>query len=150
MGEESGIIYRGQCMCGRVSYICSHSPIWSGVCHCDACKKASGGPFAVFVSFSIIHHQWTGAPPSTYRSSAYANRFFCNECGNPLGMIYDDDEEISVTWASLSETCRMRPEFQIFHENANAWALHVDTLEQQAFECSLTPGQRLRLNALHN
>ena len=37
--------FEGGCLCGAVRYRCEAAPIWSGHCHCDACKKLSGAPF---------------------------------------------------------------------------------------------------------
>ena len=35
--------YEGSCLCGAVRYRVNARPATMGACHCDACKKMSGG-----------------------------------------------------------------------------------------------------------
>jgi len=40
-------ILRGGCLCGSVRYECSGDTEEASYCHCDDCKKATGGPYTV-------------------------------------------------------------------------------------------------------
>ena len=38
-------ILRGRCLCGSVRYECAADPGNASYCHCDDCKRATGGPY---------------------------------------------------------------------------------------------------------
>jgi hypothetical protein len=48
------------------------------------CQKATGTPFAVFVTSHDI--EWTRGEPSRFRSSDLGERLFCSACGTPLAV----------------------------------------------------------------
>ena len=74
----------GGCLCGAVRYEASEAPFWIGYCHCDMCKRAFGGPFALYVDFRRQAVRYTKGAPSLYQSSSFAERGFCSTCGTPL------------------------------------------------------------------
>ena len=81
----------GGCICGAVRYEVSQLPDDDvGYCHCRMCQRALGGLFGYFVIFSGSHiggtFKFTRAEPKYYRSSEWAERGFCPECGTPLVM----------------------------------------------------------------
>lgn len=71
----------GACLCGAIGVVAAdHAEI--GLCHCSMCRRWSGGPlFAVHCDDKV---QFTGATPKAYRSSDWAERGFCGECGTHL------------------------------------------------------------------
>ncbi|WP_281033422.1 GFA family protein [Rhizobium leguminosarum] len=109
-------------MCGTCRYEFRGDPPQTGYCHCDMCKKATGGPFAVLVQASIEAFRWTNGRPRSYRSSPIATRGFCYLCGTPLYLQYDDDELILVTAGSLDYPERARPTEHCGVENRLGWA----------------------------
>jgi hypothetical protein len=40
----------GGCRCGQVRYKADAEPIFTGICHCTACQKESGGAFNIVVT----------------------------------------------------------------------------------------------------
>ena len=72
---------KGNCLCGAVEVIANdRSEI--GLCHCSMCRRWSGGPlFAVHCDDQV---QVIGSTLSTYRSSDWAERGFCGQCGTHL------------------------------------------------------------------
>jgi hypothetical protein len=73
----------GGCQCGAVRYRIGRLGR-SSVCHCRMCQKATGTPFAVFVTSHDI--EWTRGEPSRFRSSDLGERLFCSACGTPLAV----------------------------------------------------------------
>ncbi|MBI1186256.1 MAG: aldehyde-activating protein [Alphaproteobacteria bacterium] len=47
--------FEGGCLCGAVRYRCEAAPLWSGHCHCNACKKLSGAPFTTAFTVRTEH-----------------------------------------------------------------------------------------------
>ena len=114
--------WTGGCLCGARRYAFEGDPPHSGYCHCDMCKRATGGAFAVLVQARRAQLQWTGKPPAVFRSSPIATRGFCPECGTPLFLQYDDDDLIRVTAGSLDHPERIEPAGHYGVESRLGWA----------------------------
>ena len=48
-GAYMEVILRGGCLCGAVRDECAGDPSQASYCHCDDCRKATGGPYTVGV-----------------------------------------------------------------------------------------------------
>lgn len=73
----------GSCLCGsvhvRAEAMCTHV----GACHCNMCRKWTGGPMLTVDCHSAV--QFTGEDHITiYQSSDWAERDFCTTCGTHL------------------------------------------------------------------
>lgn len=94
----------GGCQCGRVRY---SVPIDGGeayLCHCDMCKRATGGVSIAFKNVRFADVTWTAAEPDWYTSSAIAQRPFCSACGTPLGFRYlEGSENMDLTVGSFDD-----------------------------------------------
>ncbi|KMW60807.1 Gfa-like protein [Candidatus Rhodobacter oscarellae] len=77
--------------------------------------------------FGLDKHgwEWTGAAPSRYASSAWAERWFCPTCGSPMGYRSDKlPKEMHGLAATLDEPELFAPGAHFFHSKALSW-LHV-------------------------
>ena len=74
----------GSCLCGAVRYEIADAPSETGACHCGMCRKWSGGIYlGMHVAADAV--RFDGAENvTTYRSSEWAERGFCNICGSSL------------------------------------------------------------------
>jgi hypothetical protein len=73
---------RGQCLCGSVHFECADSRE-IGVCHCGMCRRWSGGPMlAVHCGPNVGF--WGTEHIGVHKSSDWAERAFCKECGTHL------------------------------------------------------------------
>ena len=73
----------GQCLCGHVKVKASAASNQVHACHCNTCRRWSGGPLLAIdceqqVTFEGDDHI------KVYDSSEWAERGFCNECGTHL------------------------------------------------------------------
>lgn len=72
----------GQCLCGAVRFDAQDVDDNFGACHCEMCQRWSGGLFITTSSDKVL---FQGDEHLTrYRSSAWAERGFCNVCGSNL------------------------------------------------------------------
>mgnify|MGYP000285292272 CR=1 FL=1 len=115
-------LWTGGCLCGARRYEFDGAPPHSGYCHCNMCKRATGGAFAVLVQARRAKLKWTGPPPAVYRSSPIATRGFCPECGSPLFLQYDDDELVRLTVGSLDNPESIHPAGHYGVESRLSWA----------------------------
>lgn len=74
---------KGSCLCGKVIISAAKAEGKIGACHCDMCRRWGGGPLLAVgcgteVKFS--GEQYIRA----FRSSDWAERGFCAECGTHL------------------------------------------------------------------
>jgi hypothetical protein len=113
--------WTGGCLCGKRRYRFDAPPVAVGFCHCNMCKKATGGPFAVLVRVSDADLEWQDDKPSVYRSSPIATRGFCPDCGSPLFLNYDRDAFIRLTLGSLDHPEQVQPEGHYGIESRLPW-----------------------------
>ncbi len=98
----SETVFEGGCLCGAVRYRATARPLRCMICHCADCRKHSGAPCLSFVHFSVKAFTWQGVEPKRYRSSRYAERGFCPECGSTLSMHEEVlGDRVQVTLGSL-------------------------------------------------
>lgn len=76
--------YEGRCLCGAVRFRASGAPKWVLWCHCESCRRHSGAPASVFVSFENDAVTVTQGEIAKYVSSPGVERGFCARCGSTL------------------------------------------------------------------
>lgn len=77
-------LYQGRCLCGDVSFEARGKPKWVLWCHCESCRRHSGAPASVFVSFGDDAVSMTQGAIAKYISSPGVERGFCARCGSTL------------------------------------------------------------------
>ncbi len=73
----------GQCLCGAVTIKANEVSTHAGACHCDSCRKWTGGPLLTVdcgTDVEISGQKHVGV----YDSSDWADRGFCKQCGSGL------------------------------------------------------------------
>ena len=74
--------HTGQCLCGAVKYRATGVKKSYAVCHCRMCQQWSGGPFCAASAEKV---EFDGEENiKRYRSSEWAERGFCRNCGSNL------------------------------------------------------------------
>ena len=126
MSERAATI-TGGCLCGAIRYETSTPLSDVHYCHCRMCQKAFGNLFAAFGSIPREALRFTSGSPKLYRSSPYAERGFCAECGTPLTFRYLKSSWIAVSLGSLDRPEAVRPEIHWGIESQVPWlAIHDD------------------------
>lgn len=73
----------GRCLCGAVQIVAKPASNRVGVCHCNMCRRHSGGPLMAIDCGTDVSIE--GADNITlYDSSPWAERAFCAKCGTSL------------------------------------------------------------------
>ncbi|MFK7878626.1 GFA family protein [Roseobacter sp.] len=74
----------GSCLCGAVTYTLADDPKEFGACHCNMCRKWSGGIFLGLEAPAETVKVDGGEHLTTYPSSPWAERAFCKICGSSV------------------------------------------------------------------
>src|ERR1700730_17216899 len=78
----------GGCQCGEIRYRLVGEPVWLAVCHCNECKRQSGGVFGMSLRMQKADVELIkGQPKCCTRPADSGNLvacYFCGTCGNRL------------------------------------------------------------------
>ena len=106
---------KGSCLCGGVTYELAGALRNSVACHCRQCRKTSGH----YVSATQVEPEQLRITKDEtlqwYRSSAQAERSFCNRCGSSLFWRHDNDNDAtSIMSGTLDGATGIHTEKHIF------------------------------------
>jgi len=104
----------GGCLCGDIRYRASGNPEWVGICHCQSCRKHTGGVLNAAAGFQRSNVTFTGKPEE-FRSSKGVGRLFCSRCGSALA--YKSEQwprDIHLFVGTFDEPNLIQPQFHIF------------------------------------
>ena len=127
----------GGCACGAVRFKISGELMGTGVCHCRACQRATGGPpnyvvLAPKTGFSIIKGQ-AKVHATTADSGNEVGRAFCADCGSPLyTAVAETVPFYPVKVGALDDPSSFQPQIHLYMEDAQPWHLTHEGLPQFA------------------
>lgn len=124
-------ISEGGCLCREVRYRLAGSPLFSVVCHCVSCRRASGAPTVAWLTVDRANFEILAGEPQAFRSSQGVLRRFCGLCGSPI--TYETDasrDTIDVTAASLDDPNRFPPTREVWLSHKVPWEQVNDRLAQ--------------------
>jgi hypothetical protein len=103
---------KGSCLCGSVSIVAADHTAMSA-CHCGMCRRWGGGPFLSVHCGSDM--KLTGTEHVTvFKSSDWAERGFCANCGTHLYYRLLATDEYVVPAGLFQEAAPFEFEEQIF------------------------------------
>lgn len=115
-------VLNGHCHCGRVTYESSRPINWSCFCHCEDCRRSTGGVAAAFVGVDRNAFEWTGETPAVYHSSKGVRRHFCGHCGTPMAFDADRYDEEMHLYTGTLETPEAAPAtFSVYVDEKLSW-----------------------------
>jgi hypothetical protein len=110
----------GQCLCGKVKIQAGAVVLQAGVCHCQYCQKWGGGP--LFTLDAGTEVKLDGACfVSTFNSSDWAERGFCNNCGTHLFYRLKQNGQYFIPVGLLDQLTDLVLDHQIFIEQKPEW-----------------------------
>ena len=117
----------GGCMCGAVRYECTGDTENASYCHCDDCKKATGGPYTVGVLVKAVDLRILSGRVKGYTTIADSGRKitreFCPNCGSPLFTRAEKfPDHVFLKAGCLDEPELIKPSCQIWTKCAVPWA----------------------------
>ena len=122
----------GSCLCGSVAYELKGNARRFYHCHCERCRKATGGAHASNIILRLHSISWTAGESLTRRYKVpEAERFavvFCTECGSPLPRVSPDGQVVVVPAGSLDHEPAIEPQARIFSASRASWSCDGDEI----------------------
>jgi hypothetical protein len=121
----------GSCLCGASRYESAADPVLMCVCHCKHCQKQSGSAFSMLVGVPRGSLAFSGESLAEFHdvgdSTLPIVRKFCPRCGSP---VLSDVAAVPtldfIKAGTLEDTSWFKPQFHMFCEHAQAWAIPED------------------------
>jgi len=117
---ESAQQRSGGCLCGAVRFTASPSDHEVGACHCSMCRRWTAGPFLVRDCGTSLKIE-DKANLGVYRSSEWAERAFCKQCGTPLYYRLIDKDLFFVSAEAFDDVKGLTFSSQIFIDEKPAY-----------------------------
>jgi hypothetical protein len=115
---------RGSCLCGGVKFEVSEPPETLRYCHCESCKKLSGGAATVNgrVPSTAIRILEGEDLLQTFQPPEGTAKTFCLACGSNLfGGGWPESEVASVRATTFDDLFDARPSAHIFVGSVAPW-----------------------------
>ena len=121
----------GSCLCGAVRYEVSGPLTDVHICHCGQCRRQSGHCVAATEAQRSDFLLTEERGLKWYRSSDYARRGFCAECGSAL--FWDNGgDEVGINAGSLDAPTGLKTTKHIFVEDKGDYYEIADDLPKFA------------------
>jgi len=119
----------GRCHCGAVQFTAIGEPLFVAFCHCESCRRSTGGALVTACGFRREDVAFSGAAPTYYISSPGVRRGFCARCGTSLtfeSTRWPDDVHLMVGNFDSPES--FTPQCHVFAAEGMPWLRFADGL----------------------
>ena len=119
----------GRCHCGAVQFAAIGEPLFVAFCHCESCRRSTGGAVVAASGFRREDVAFAGAAPTYYTSSPGVRRGFCARCGTSLtfeSTRWPDDVHLMVDNFESPES--FTPQCHVFAGERMPWLRFADGL----------------------
>lgn len=119
--------HEGGCLCGAVRYAVSGPSVWSAVCYCASCTRASGGIAVAWAGIDKARFRLLRGQLAIFESSPGVRRGFCARCGSSLtyqkdpAVIPGAHDDVYVTTRTLDDPAAYPPEEHVFYGERMPW-----------------------------
>jgi hypothetical protein len=115
-------IHEGGCLCSAIRFRISGEPVFSSICHCATCRRASAAPLVAWLTFDRGQVEFLSGSPRTYQSSQGVLRQFCGTCGSQLSyQSVASPATIDITTASMDDPNLFPPTLEVWLEHRVSW-----------------------------
>jgi hypothetical protein len=120
---------RGRCHCGAIRFTAAGEPLFVALCHCESCRRSTGGALVAACGFRRENVAFEGMEPTYYVSSPGVRRGFCARCGSSLtfeSARWPDDLHLMV--GNFDAPCDFTPQCHVFAAERMPWLHFADGL----------------------
>ncbi|MEM7544905.1 MAG: GFA family protein [Pseudomonadota bacterium] len=109
---------QGHCLCGAVRLHATQYAKTVSACHCSMCRRWTGS--AMWCLDVPTEALTVEGPVATYRSSAFAERAWCRDCGTHLWIRDDEGTEFELMPGLFDAAAKLRLRSEIYIDCAFA------------------------------
>lgn len=121
----------GHCFCGDVVFEVTGPAKSACFCHCESCRRATGGVYVPWATFAKDTFIITSGRMLEHRSAPKVTRGLCSKCGTSLTYEHEDRAgQIDVTLTSFDDPSALSPSAHIWVEDKLPWVTIDDDLPQ--------------------
>lgn len=130
--EQPGVRrLRGQCECGKVTYLVDDCFLYALNCHCSRCRAATGSAFKPLAGIECERFSVTkGADSLLIHGESGWHDARCATCGSLLYSLVNEGTRIHLALGSLRDSPSIRPQAHIFVGSKAPWFEITDDLPQ--------------------
>ena len=151
----------GGCHCGAIRYSLSGEPRHSSVCHCESCRRTTGGLATAWLGYPTESLTVEQGEPKSYNSSGGVERRFCGACGTSLfyfnesampGIVDVLTVTLDITDEAVREVAKIAAQVNESVENIGARRLQTvmeKLLEELSFEAEDHDGETVTIDAAY-
>ena len=124
--------YTAQCACGACQFEFDTDPTFGANCHCNDCKKASGGESSTWFGVPATDFTLTRGKPKSFpyvaESGKRLERNFCPDCGARLftSNLESFPGLVFVMLGSLDRPDLVAPKVEMFTKRRLQWVKPLD------------------------
>lgn len=122
----------GGCLCGRVRYEVERDGAIVDYCHCDTCRRSTGGATVAWMQVRPDCFRVTAGEAAAYPSSEKMVRHFCAACGSQLHMTDVGGRSVGVTVGTLDDKEAVAPAAHGWDGDRPRWLCLADGLPRFA------------------
>lgn len=122
----------GSCLCKSVKYVITGDIKSVLNCHCNTCKKITGGAFATIAITKEINLEITEGQNclTSYQISENSKKHFCGTCGTPIYNLHTKYPGFCmVQVGSFDNPSLVSPTTNIFCESMRPWVKKIAALK---------------------
>jgi hypothetical protein len=123
----------GSCLCGKVAFEVTGTPLRFLYCHCRSCQKSTGSVHAANVAFPEGSVRWTQGEDLIERfvdttENPGFTRCFCRSCGSYVPKLSRNREFWIVPSGLLDSDPGIRPQANIHWGERAPWYVSADQI----------------------
>ncbi|MXO58501.1 GFA family protein [Altererythrobacter salegens] len=119
----------GRCHCGAIRYSINGERKHSAICHCETCRRTTGGLTTAWLGYASEGLRVEGEPRS-YSSSEGVERQFCGTCGTSL--FYFNEAMmpgvVDILTVTLDDPAPHAPQLHVNMADTLPWEAGLDEL----------------------
>ena len=118
----------GRCLCGRVRYEADSDGAMVDYCHCDSCRRSTGGATVAWMQVRPDRFRIIAGEAAAYASSEKMVRYFCSSCGSQLFMTDAGGRSVGITLGTLDDKNAVAPAAHGWDGDRPSWLCLADDL----------------------